>query len=136
MGGGAEAVIAAVAAWLAARGVPPAIVRPLIWLVIAAIVIGLCLLLVRSRDADLIEQHDARQAVQVERQARSADAEASGERRADDSRVATEKTELTKVIENAPTTADQPVSDARRAFLRCVRLQQEARAARRPAPPC
>lgn len=60
-----------------------------------------------------------------------ADAAAAGSRVEDATRAAAEVEQLQEAIEDAP----DPVA-ARREFYRCVRLQQQARAAGQPAPTC
>lgn len=60
-----------------------------------------------------------------------ADEKASVQRRDDDARLNAENAELKEVIEDAPDPAA-----ARRAYYRCVRLQQRARESGDPAPAC
>ena len=104
--------------------------------VIAALVVIAALAAVavkKGYDTRLIGQHDNAVAATVTKRARTADNGAAVQRRADDARANTEATQIEKVIHDAPST---PVSDARRRYYECVRLQQAARAARNPAPAC
>ncbi len=84
----------------------------------------------RAYDRSVVE--DARQTDNAEAAAGAAKADANAaDRRLDDAvRSEVERRELEEVT-NVPN-----VNDARRAYYRCVRLQQQAREAGRPAPAC
>lgn len=132
-------MIAGLALKLIGLGVPQRFARPVIYaagfaLLVGAVVLGWNLWL-GSHDRTVVSNHDAKVNVKAMEQARAADTAAGDERRADDSRVIVENIELERTIQNAPD-KNRPVSDARRAYLRCVRLQQQARAAGQPAPTC
>lgn len=101
---------------------------------IGATVLGIAAafaLLVRCHDARVVADHDARTGAATANADRRADAAAADARRADDARLAQERTQ----IEGVSTDANSPV-DARVARLRCIRLQQDARAAGREPPAC
>lgn len=95
-------------------------------ILIAALGIAKC-----RYDRTLISGHDAARDVSLAEGARAADGNAAETRRADDARLSTESVQLNEVIAHAPLA---PVSDARRAYYDCLRLQQAARASGRPAP--
>lgn len=115
-------------AWLIARGVPASIVRPAL---IALAVLALGLVWRCSVDSGVRSQEAAQRAANAE-QARKADERAATQQRADDARNGAERRALEGTADYAPT----PLSDRDRAFLRCVRMQQRARAEQKPAPAC
>jgi hypothetical protein len=97
------------------------------WLMVGAILALLfCLALMVGCD-----RQDDGQAVATVQADRAADAAAATRRRSDDARLAEEAAALERITENE---AD-PVA-ARRAYLVCVRLQQQARAAGNLTPAC
>lgn len=116
-------MIATAAAWLVARGVPLRFARPLM-LVAVVLLAGL------AWRCSVDEREAGQRAVNVE-QARKADQGAAEQQRVDDGRNRAEREQLEKV----PTDAN-PISDRERAYLRCVRLQQRARANGEPTPAC
>jgi hypothetical protein len=81
-------------------------------------------------DARLIERHEAGQRAATAKADRKADTKAAEQRRADDTRLATETRQLEKSRE-----ADTDL-DRRLARHRCLRLQQAARAGGREPPAC
>jgi hypothetical protein len=82
-------------------------------------------------DRNLIENHDARQAAETTKADRQADTNAGEQRRVDDNRLNTEQSELGKAGQNA-----QDRKARRVARQRCIRMQQDARAAGRQPPAC
>lgn len=124
-------MIATAAAWLVARGVPLRFARPLMLVAVVGLVVLLVGLAWRCSVDNAVDEREAGQrAVNVE-QARKADQSAAEQQRVDDGRNRAEREQLEKV----PTDAN-PISDRERAYLRCVRLQQRARANGEPAPAC
>lgn len=125
-------MIASAAAWLVARGVPLRFARPLLLagaLLLAALALGLVW---RCSVDNAVDEREAGQRAANAEQARKADQGTAEQQRADDARNRAERGELEKV----PTDAATPLSDRDRAYLRCVRLQQRARANGEPAPAC
>ena len=107
------------------------------WLIGAAILIALMLLAwlaLAAHDRRVIAAHDAARDLTLSESARAADASAAARRRDDDRRIAAEAAQLEKGIADAPTEAAPDA--ARRAYYRCVGLQQAARVAGDPAPAC
>lgn len=118
--------------WLIARGVSPAFAKPL--LIGAAIVLAVLMLSVGkcSYDRSVIRNHTNEQAAETAKADRKADATAADQRRLDDARANTERTEITDAIETARATG----ADPRAAFYECVRLQQAARKLGKPPAAC
>lgn len=123
--------------WLAAlamkAGIPERFARA------AIIALGVLLLILAAGiakcryDRALIATHDAARDLELSEGARAADANAAETRRADDARLSTESIQLNEVVTHAE---PAPLSDARRRYYDCLRVQQAARAAGRPAPAC
>ena len=84
-----------------------------------------------AHDRALIANHDAGRDASASKADRAADTQASEDRREDDARLANETVELGKVGSHAQTEDDRRI-----ARMRCVRMQQDARAAGRVAPAC
>lgn len=125
-------MIGAAAAWLIAQGVPAKAARPLL---IGAGVLALLAAVVtlwQCSVADEVGQRESEQRAANAEQAREADATAAATARDDDKRNRDERGELEGLPNGEPT----PLSASERAFLRCVRLQQSARAERKPVPAC
>lgn len=125
-------MIATAAAWLVARGVPERFARPLLLaagVLLVAIAAGA---LWRCSVDRAVDMREATQRAANAEQARKADQGAADTARADDARNRAERGQLEKV----PTDAATPLSDRDRAYLRCVRLQQHARAVGQPVPAC
>lgn len=123
-------MIANIAVWLVSKGVPLKWARPLIYaagalLALLAVVIVWNVAVDRAVD----RQNDRQRAANAE-QARKADNAAAEQQRADDARNRAERGELERI------TDEGPLSDSQRAYLRCVRLQQAARANGQPVPAC
>ena len=124
-------------AWLAAlamrAGIPERFARA------AVVAIGVVLLILAAGiakccyDRTLIASHDAARDLELSEGARAADANAAETRRADDARLSAETYQLNEVVTHAE---PAPLSDARRNYYSCLRVQQAARAAGRPAPAC
>lgn len=121
--------------WIIARliagGVPerlakPALIALAVALAIIAAGIGKC-----AYDRSIIAKHDAAANLSAEKAGRAADQKAADQRQADTTRAASEAAQLDKVTTNA----NSP-DDARRAYYRCVRLQQAARANGERSPAC
>lgn len=115
-----------------AAGIPARLAAALAWAALA-LLLALCLALgLCAHDRALIARHDAARDGALIEGARAADAHAAAARRADDARGASEAASLKEVIAHD---AAAP-SAARAAYYACVRMQQAARAAGRPAPAC
>lgn len=125
-------MIAAAAAWLVARGVPARAARPLLLAGVVLLAMAAAAALWRCSVDNAVDEREAGQRAANAEQARKADQGAAEQQRADDARNRAERGELEKV----PTDAATPLSDRDRAYLRCVRLQQHARANGEPAPAC
>ena len=122
---------------LAKRGVPIALEAArryvLIALAIAAVLaigIGGCVAK-RAYDRGVVEDARLKDNLEAVEGKAEADAAAADSRLDDAIRAVDEGREIEEVIADATDPAD-----ARRAYYRCVRLQQAARAAGRPAPTC
>jgi hypothetical protein len=112
-------------------GIPPRFAK------FAVIVTGIVLLalaafaVVKIHDHRVIAQHQAQQDAANAKADRKADTNAAEQRRADDSRLTQEADQLKKVQDNAKTNHDRSI-----ARFRCIKLQQDARAAGRKSPTC
>ncbi len=84
-------------------------------------------------DWSIIAKHDAKVSAKVQAADTKANAAADKARVKDSARTATEAAQL-EGIRNENATA--PVSDARRARLECIRLQQQARKISDQSPTC
>jgi hypothetical protein len=82
-------------------------------------------------DRTIIKNHDTAQQLKQERVDHKADNQAAEQRRADDAREAQERRQLEEASKNGQTPTDR-----RRAFYRCLRLQQQARDSGKPSPAC
>lgn len=125
-------MIASAVAWLIARGVPARLARPLMLGLAVLCLVALVALAWRCSVDSAVDDREARQRAANAEQARKADQGTAEQQRADDARNRAERAELEKV----PTDAAIPLDDRQRAYLRCVRLQQRARANGEPAPAC
>lgn len=107
------------------------------YVIIALVVVGLVLLgiagcVAKSRyDASVVDRARIEDNAKAIEGRASADAKAGNTRQGDALRAQAEQREVKEAIENA-----QDPAAARRAYYLCVRLQQSARAAGRPAPAC
>lgn len=128
-------LVASAAAKLVGLGVGEKFAKPLVYVIGAGILLSVLGLGKCAYDASVIREHDAKVNLKVEGAAREADGVAAGERRDDDSRAAAESGELGKVTDNDPD-KNKPATSSQRDYLRCVRLQQQAREAGNPAPTC
>lgn len=125
-------MIGIAAAWLIKRGVSSKLARPLV-IVAAVVALALvCATLWRCVVDDAVEQRQAEARAEIVEQAREADREAMARGYADARRLRDEREALEGITYVKPT----PLTDDDRAFLRCVRLQQQARADRRPVSAC
>lgn len=125
-------MIATAAAFLVSKGVSEKVARPLLFGAGILALVGAVLLLWQCSVAGEVEQREAGQRAANVEQARAADAAAAEQARRDDTRIETERDELEGLTNADPST----LSDMDRAYLRCIRLQQSARADERPAPVC
>lgn len=125
-------MIASAVAWLIARGVPARFARPLLVVGAAVLAVALVGTLWRCSVSSGISKREAEQRAVNAEQARKADQGAADAARSDDARNRAERGQLERI----PTDAATPLSDSERAYLRCVRLQQSARANGKPAPAC
>jgi hypothetical protein len=121
--------------WIIARliglGIPKRFAKPLLIALAAVIALaGLCLAKC-SYDRRIVTAHDAAANLDAQTAGRAADAKAADQRQADSTRAATEAAQIEKVTTNAKSS-----DDARRAYYRCVRLQQAARAHGERSPAC
>ena len=132
-------LIASAAAKLIGWGLPAKFAKPVVNVLLIASLIGIAIaawnIWLSQRDQDVIDRHEAEVNMKVESAVRGADGEAADQRRDDDSRAAAEAGELQKVNENDPD-KDKPATGSQRDYLRCIKLQQQARAAGNPAPAC
>ena len=117
-----------IAAWLWARGISPRFA--LAGVVVLAL--GLAALTWRSSVSDAVADHETRARAVIVEKARKADAATAAQQRRDDARIGAERGALEKGTPHDST----PLSDIDRRNLRCVRLQQDARANGKPAPAC
>lgn len=85
----------------------------------------------RCSVSDAVADREAAARAAAMERARNADQAAAVSARADDARQRDERRQLERIPADA-----RPLSDNERAFLRCIRLQQQARADGRPAPAC
>jgi hypothetical protein len=88
-------------------------------------------IVVKVHDHRVIKAHQAAQDAANAKADRAADQKAAEQRRADDSRLTQEANELNRSTAHAQTNHDR--SSAR---FRCIKLQQDARAAKRKPPSC
>jgi hypothetical protein len=126
-------ILGGLASLLAGAGVAQRFARPL---AIGSLAIAAIALLATGKcayDRSIVSALDDRRDAELAGPARRADDQAATERRAEDSRTVQEVQQIEKVIKDAP---HAPLSDARRDYYRCVRLQQQARAAGDPPPAC
>jgi 3-hydroxyacyl-CoA dehydrogenase len=86
---------------------------------------------VKIHDHRVIKAHQAAQDAANAKADRKADQKAAEQRRADDTRLTQESNELNRSTDHAQTNHDR--SSAR---FRCIKLQQDARAAKRKPPAC
>jgi hypothetical protein len=112
-------------------GIPPqfrkaALIGTVIVLLVALLAVGRC-----TYDRSVIRNHEAKQDAANAKADRAADQKAAEQRRADDSRLTQEANELNRSTAHAQTNHDR--SSAR---FRCIKLQQDARAAKRKPPSC
>lgn len=122
---------------LAKRGVPIALDAARRYVLIALVVLGILVLFVggcvakRAYDRGVVDDARLKDNLEAVEGQAEADAVAADARLDDAVRALDEQREIEEVIADATDPAD-----ARRAYYRCVRLQQQARAAGRPAPTC
>ncbi len=113
-------------------GVPPRFAKPVL------AVLGLILLLgalwgaKALYDRSVIRQHDAARQAEIAKADRKADEAAAVQRRADDNRISTETAEIKEAINEA---GSDPAA-RRRAYYRCIGVQQAARASGKPPADC
>ncbi len=122
---------------LAKRGVPIAIEAARRYVLIALVVLGVLVLAIggcvakRAYDRGVVEDARLKDNLEAVEGKAEADSGAAVSRQNDAMRSLEEQREIEEAIADATDPAD-----ARRAYYRCVRLQQQARAAGRPAPTC
>lgn len=121
--------------WIIARliaaGVPERVAKPVLIAVLIALALAGLGIAKCSYDRRVIAAHDAAANLAAEKAGRAADQKAADQRQQDTNRAATEAAQLDKVTTNA-----KSPDDARRAYYRCVRLQQAARANGERSPAC
>jgi len=125
-------MIASAAAWLISHGVPLRFARPLLLVAALLVVAALVGTAWRCSVSGGVERREAEQRAANAERARAADQGNAAQARADDARNQAEGRQLERTVSNEPT----PLSDRDRAYLRCVRLQQHARAVGQPVPAC
>ena len=124
-------IIALITGW----GVPAKLAKPLLGLAAVLLAVAAWSLFWWWHDSSVIREHDAAVNAAAQASGRAADNAMAETAREDDKRNTAEGAELGKVIANDPQST-RPVSDQRRAYLRCIKLQQSARANNQPAPAC
>ena len=130
-------MIAFLATFFLNRGASPKNARGYAW---AILIVGAVLLLWGAKamyDHSVIANHDAKTEASAAKADRAADQKAAVQEQKDNQRRDFETDQLMKAIDNAP--KDPAVPDAleqRRAFYRCLRLQQDARANGLKPPTC
>lgn len=112
-------------------GIPDRFAKVAVFIAGALLLVGLLGGAKCAYDSRIIERHDDKRAVKVERADRKADASAAVQRQLDDRRIAQEAAQLEKVQANAPTDLDR-----RLAKHRCLRSQQAARRDGKQPPAC
>ncbi|WP_300974855.1 hypothetical protein [Sphingomonas sp. LHG3406-1] len=125
-------MIAALVALVVKAGIPARFAKPVliglaVVLLIAALGIGKC-----SYDRSVIRNHTANERAATAEADRKADTRAADQRRVDDARAHTERTEITDAIEEARSTG----ADPRAAYYECVSRQQAARRDGKPPADC
>jgi hypothetical protein len=126
-------MIALLTGLLAKRGIGAA-AKPLAWTIIAMVAVALFWTAKATYDRNLVSTNNAQAEADGQARSRIADAKAADRRADDQARLTQESDELRKVITDG--TPQAPLDDARRAYYRCVRLQQAARADNLRPPPC
>ena len=125
-------MIAALLALAVRAGIAPRFAKPvLIALAVVLLVVGLgvgkC-----AYDRSVIRDHTANERADTAVADRKADTTAAEQRRADDARATTERTEIKEAIDEARSTG----ADPRAAYYDCIRLQQAARKLGQPPARC
>lgn len=105
--------------------------KPLIYLLLALLVLGALWGAKCSYDKHLISAHDSKQDASNAKADRRADQGAAVQRRNDDNRLAVEAQQLKEAQSNAHTDTDRSL-----ARFKCIRLQQAARASNSVVPAC
>lgn len=113
-------------------GVPAKLVRPLLVLAAILLAIGLFFGAKALYDHSVIAKHDLKVEAQQAKDDKKADNKAADQRVKDVTRLEQEQKELEHVLVTHNATAD----DRRRAFYRCLRLQQAARTDGKQPPTC
>lgn len=106
--------------------------KPLIWIVLAVLILlalwgGKC-----AYDRNLISSHDARQDAANSKADKKADDNSAVQRVTDVTRAQDEKTQTQEAINEARRSG----ADPRAAYYQCVQRQQSARRAGQPSPKC
>lgn len=121
-------MISLLAGWLVKRGMDSDAARPIAWAVAifgaAIALIAAVALWIRLHDRAVVSKDRALIEAAAQSAGRAADARAADARDADRARAAAEADQLRKVTNNAPQAS---LDDARRAYYRCLRIQQQAR---------
>jgi hypothetical protein len=113
-------------------GVPAKFAKPLLALVAFLSLIGLFFGAKALYDRSVIAKHDLKVEAQQAKDDKKADNKAADQRVKDVTRLEQEQKELERVIISHNASAD----DRRRAFYRCLRLQQDARSHGKQPPTC
>lgn len=121
------ALVNAVIGW----GVPAKLAKPFVILMAVALLVTLAIGAKKLYDHNVIAKHDLAVEASQAKADRKADNKAAEQRDKDNARRSAETQELNDVIKATP----DPV-DRKRAFYRCVRLQQAARANGLQPPAC
>lgn len=118
--------------WLIGAGIPERFAKPVLiaagaLLLLAALGVGKC-----TYDRAVVRNHTNAEAAKTATADRKADATAAEQRRVDDARANTERTEISNAIEVARSSG----ADPRAAYYLCVSRQQEARKLGKPPADC
>jgi hypothetical protein len=112
--------------------VGPRFAKPAIFAVLALLIVGALWGGKCAYDKSIIDRHEAKQEAATAKADRKADTKAAEQRRADDTRLSTETTEIKEAVNEARRTG----ADPRAAYYDCVRKQQAARHSGQPPANC
>lgn len=119
-------------AWVISMGVPQKIAKPLIFVIGLIMAAGLLFGLKSCYDNSVVEKARVEGNAKVQTNTNAANEKSSDQRATDTARQQIEQQEVKEAIEDAKANGRDP----RAAYYECIRLQQQARKAGRPAPAC
>ncbi len=128
-------MIASIVTWMVGKGVSEKLAKLILFGGLAAFLIVGFGVAKCAYDRSVITNFTNEANLEAEERARGADEDAAGERLDDANRLNTEEDELEGLRDEDPD-KDTAASDADRAYLRCIRLQQRARIDGKPVPAC